>query len=77
VLLLADRHKVVRVAVPGISMGVYAYPPAEAVPILVRTAYETCHDLQHLQEVRFVVMDKAIKTLFEGKHPGKSSMPRR
>ncbi len=65
VLLLADRHKVVRVAVPGISMGVYAYPPAEAVPILVRTAYETCHDLQHLQEIRFVVMDKVIKTLFE------------
>ena len=65
VLLLADRHKVVRVAVPGISMGVYAYPPAEAVPILVRTAYETGHDLHHLQEIRFVVMDRAIKTLFE------------
>jgi O-acetyl-ADP-ribose deacetylase (regulator of RNase III) len=65
VLLLADRHKVVRIAVPGISMGVYAYPPAEAVPILVRTAYETCHDLHYLQEIRFVVMDKAIKTLFE------------
>ena len=60
VLLLADRHKVVRVAVPGISMGVYAYPPAEAVPILVRTAYESGDALSHLQEIRFVVMDKAI-----------------
>lgn len=65
VLLLADRHKVVRVAVPGISMGVYAYPPAEAVPILVRTAYESGDALSHLQEIRFVVMDKAIKSLFE------------
>jgi uncharacterized protein len=65
VLLLADQNKVVRVAVPGISMGVYAYPPAEAVPILVRTAYEMGDDLHHLQEIRFVVVDKAIKTLFE------------
>ena len=65
VLLLADQHEVVRVAVPGISMGVYAYPPAEAVPILVQAAYETSHDLHHVQEIRFVVVDKAIKTLFE------------
>jgi O-acetyl-ADP-ribose deacetylase (regulator of RNase III) len=65
VLLLADLNKVVRVAVPGISMGVYAYPPVEAVPILVRTAYETGDDLHHLQEIRFVVVNKAIKTLFE------------
>jgi O-acetyl-ADP-ribose deacetylase (regulator of RNase III) len=65
VLLLADRYEVVRVAVPGISMGVYAYPPAEAVPILVRTAYATGDDLHHLQEIRFVVMDRAIQTLFE------------
>ena len=65
VLLLADQQMVGRVAVPGISMGVYAYPPAEAVPILVRTAYETGRELYHLREIRFVVLDKAIKTLFE------------
>ena len=65
VLLLADQQMIERVAVPGISMGVYAYPPAEAVPILVRTAYETGHDLHHLREIRFVVVDTAIKTLFE------------
>jgi uncharacterized protein len=77
VLLLADRHKVDRVAVPGISMGVYAYPPAEAVPILVRTVYETCHDLHHLQEIRFVVVDKAIKSLFEEQIAQRESGARR
>jgi O-acetyl-ADP-ribose deacetylase (regulator of RNase III) len=65
VLLAADQQKAARVAIPGISMGVYAYPPSEAVPILVRTAYEMRATLQHLRQIRFVVMDEAIKALFE------------
>lgn len=65
VLLIADELKVVRVAVPGISMGVYAYPPEEAVPILVRTVYDTLNVLTHVREVRYVVMDKMIKSLFD------------
>lgn len=65
ILVLAEEHKISRIAIPGISMGVYAYPPAEAVPILVRTAYETLHLLHHVREIRFVVMDQTIRALFE------------
>jgi O-acetyl-ADP-ribose deacetylase (regulator of RNase III) len=65
VLRLADQEGVVRIAVPGISMGVYAYPPREAIPILIQTVYETLEHLDHIREVRFVVIDKAIKELFE------------
>jgi O-acetyl-ADP-ribose deacetylase (regulator of RNase III) len=65
VLLLADEQQVMRIAVPGISMGVYAYPPAEAVPILVRAAYEMLYLLRHIREIRFVVMNETIRALFE------------
>ncbi len=65
VLLAADQQKAARVAIPGISMGVYAYPPSEAVPILVRAAFEMRAALQHLRQIRFVVIDDAIKTLFD------------
>lgn len=65
VLLAADEQKAARVAIPGISMGVYAYPPSEAVPILVQTAIEMRAALQHLRQIRFVVMDETIKALFE------------
>lgn len=65
VLLIADQQKLGRVAVPGISMGIYAYPPDEAVPILVRTVYKALNQRHHVQEIRFVVFDEAIKQLFE------------
>ncbi|MFZ4538967.1 macro domain-containing protein [Propionivibrio sp.] len=56
-LLLADENKVTRVAVPAISMGIFAYPPMEAIPILVRTAHEMVKQLQYVKEIRFVVLD--------------------
>ena len=45
-LLLADENEVARVAVPAISMGIFGYPPAEAIPILVQTALEIAKELQ-------------------------------
>jgi O-acetyl-ADP-ribose deacetylase (regulator of RNase III) len=59
-LLLADCEKVVRIAVPAISMGIFRYPPEEAVPILVGTAKESVRQLRHLREIRFVVLDDAL-----------------
>ena len=56
-LLLAEEERLARIAVPAISMGIFAYPPEEAVPILVGTALETGKDLRDVEEVRFVVMD--------------------
>ena len=63
-LRLADEHAVGRIAVPAISMGIFAYPPAEAVPILVRTARKLAGQLEHLREVRFVVQEEALLQRF-------------
>lgn len=64
-LLCADTNKVTRLAVPAISMGVYAYPPDEAIPILVQTAREVAAELEHVQEIRFVVMSADLHLKFE------------
>lgn len=63
-LLVAEENKLARIAVPAISMGIFAYPPDEAVPILVKTAREAGRALQHVQETRFVVLDEDIFKLF-------------
>lgn len=59
-LMLAEEQKLSRIAVPAISMGVFAYPPSEAVPILVRTAQEIRGQLHYLQETRFVVLEEGL-----------------
>ena len=63
-LLVADREKLERIAVPAISMGVYAYPPAEAVPILVQTAQASLPRLHHLREIRFVALTADLAEMF-------------
>ena len=64
VLQLADQHGIARIAVPAISMGVYGYPAEEAVPILVKTTIDALRDTKSLQEVRFVVMQPELGTVF-------------
>lgn len=63
-LLLAEENKLSRVAVPAISMGIFSYPYAEAVPILVKTAKRTGSQLHYVQESRFVVLEEALFRLF-------------
>lgn len=63
-LLIAEENKLARIAVPAISMGIFAYPPEEAVPILVKTAREAGRGLQYVQEARFVVLDEDLFKLF-------------
>ena len=63
-LYVADNERVRRVAVPAISMGVYAYPPEEAVPILVNSAFEIRYQLEHIDEIRFVVLTKSLSQMF-------------
>jgi O-acetyl-ADP-ribose deacetylase (regulator of RNase III) len=63
-LFVANEERVYRVAVPAISMGVYAYPPEEAVPILVRSAFEIRYQLEHIDEIRFVVLTENLYQLF-------------
>lgn len=64
-LLLADSEKVVRLALPAISMGVHAYPPCEAVPILVKTASLVARQLEFVSEIRFVVVGEDLRNLFQ------------
>jgi ADP-ribosyl-[dinitrogen reductase] hydrolase len=63
-LLVADREKLTRLAVPAISTGVYGYPPAEAIPILVKAASEARNRLHYLQEIRFVVLNPSMQNVF-------------
>ncbi|MCE9544470.1 MAG: macro domain-containing protein [Planctomycetia bacterium] len=66
-LLAADSVKIVRLAIPAISMGVYAYPPEEAVPILVQSAAFISPRLKHVKEIRFIVVGEKIFQLFQKK----------
>ena len=63
-LQLADQHRMARIAVPAISMGVFDYPPEEAVPILVKTTIDALRETKSLQEVRFVVLQEELANLF-------------
>ena len=63
-LRLADANGIQRIAVPAISMGIYGYPPALAVPLLVDTAFGLITEFRHLLEVRFVVVDRGLYDLF-------------
>ena len=46
-------------------MGVYGYPPSEAVPILVNSTFETISSLRNLKEVRFTVGNDSLLSLFQ------------
>ncbi len=72
ILLVADREGVARIAIPAISMGIYGYPPDEAVPIMISQAMEMAGRLQNVEEVRFVLTSEKLLSLFIdgiGKHP--------
>ena len=64
-LIVADKEKLKRLAIPAISMGVYAYPPEEAVPILVETARQMRPRLHYIEEIRFVVIQESLRDLFQ------------
>lgn len=64
ILRVADQEKLARIAVPAISMGVYAYPPHEAVPILVGAVRRMFPRLHYVQEIRFVVMQSELHDIF-------------
>lgn len=57
---LADQDRVMRLALPAISMGIYGYAAEEAVPILSKTVAELCPYFTHLTEIRFVVDSGAV-----------------
>lgn len=68
-ILLADENGVKKMAMPAISTGVYGYPPEEAVPVIVNAALSCLERLESLEELRFVVTDDGMLTLFESRLP--------
>lgn len=64
-ILLADENGVKRLAMPAISTGVYAYPPEEAVSVIVKAVSELVDQVVSLEEVRFVVTSTKILGLFK------------
>lgn len=62
---LADQLGVKRLAVPAISMGVYGYPPEEAIPILVGQAGASAERVVCLEEIRFVLVGDRLHRAFE------------
>jgi ADP-ribosylglycohydrolase/O-acetyl-ADP-ribose deacetylase (regulator of RNase III) len=63
-LRVADQEKLTCIAVPAISMGVYAYPPHEAVPILIDAARRMLPQLHYVREIRFVVVQSNLYDIF-------------
>lgn len=64
VIRVAEAEGVRKLAVPAISMGIYHYPPDEAVPILVNEAKGLAKEARSIEEIRFVVRDESIYQLF-------------
>ena len=79
-ILLADENGVKKLAIPAISTGVYGYPPEEAVHVIVNAALSCLERLESLEEIRFVVTDDGMLTLFESRlsryseHHGKAEI---
>jgi len=64
VLALAEAHEVKRVALPAISTGIYGYPIEEAGPIMAGTARSLAPNLDHVEEIRFVLVSPTALTWF-------------
>ena len=64
VLRIASEHRMQKIAVPAISMGIYAYPPEEAVPILIDTTAKMLLGMHSIREVRFVVIHNELAQIF-------------
>lgn len=62
---IADAHQLKTIAFSAISTGVYGYPLQEATEIAVQTVKKKLPDMQHIQEVSFVVFDEGTKETYE------------
>jgi len=64
-LLLAEEHKLISIAFPSISTGVYAYPFDQAASIAVNTVRETLHACPNIREVIFCCFSENDLKIYE------------
>jgi O-acetyl-ADP-ribose deacetylase (regulator of RNase III) len=59
-LRLADENRLVSVAFPAISTGIFGYPVAEAAMVAVGAVAETALSLEHVRVIRFVLRPETL-----------------
>ncbi len=64
-LRLSDLYQVSEIAFPGISTGVYGYPPELAAPIAVSTVAETLPNLRSMARVVFCCFSDRDLAIYE------------
>lgn len=65
-LALAEQHKLMTIAFPAISCGIYGYPISEAVQIAVATVRTYLNEHTGLEEVVLVAFNDEIFDEYEG-----------
>jgi len=64
-LRLADENRLVSVAFPAISTGVFRYPLVEAAEVAMSAVAQTASGLKSVRTVRFVLYDDAALGVYE------------
>ena len=64
-LRLANENGFKKIALPAISMGIFAFPWAQGIPIMVNAVVAIRDEIKNLQEVRFVVLTQELKESFD------------
>lgn len=64
-LKTAEQKKVVSIAFPAISAGVFGYPFEDAADVALRTVLDALPGLRRMQLIRFVLFTKADKSVYE------------
>ncbi len=62
---LAVEHKVVSLAFPAISCGVYGYPPEQAVPLALKTVAQQLLEQPAIEQVIFCAFDQEMLHLYQ------------
>ncbi|HPP66899.1 MAG TPA: macro domain-containing protein [bacterium] len=75
-LTLADDKKLVSIAFPAISTGIFGYPIEEAADVSINAAIKIIPELKSIKKIRFVLFDQycysvflsALKKIYEKGH---------
>ncbi|QYA27171.1 macro domain-containing protein [Gramella sp. MT6] len=66
-LRLAEKEKLVSIGFPGISTGIFGYPPDLAVEVVFNTVLGELPQLEHLKKIKFVVFNDQDLQLYTTK----------